>query len=1184
MSGSKSTLIIALQAELEKPLATPRPTLYFFASPIPFHSMINRDIYENDPKQFHLLNNGVAKVRDSHSEEELRTLRFELQTFICEGQFEKGMVRLLRSYLDNLSQPEQPAAWVSGFFGSGKSHLVKMLRYLWVDYEFPDGATARGLANLPPKVDSLLKELSTHGRRLNGLHSASGTLGSSKRGSVRLALLSIIYRSLGLPEKYALAEFVLWTRQEGIYEDLRRFVESESEKDWSYELRNLAKSTPIAEGLLQLKPSLGDSASDVHQLLKNDHPPVKDVSLDDMTQSIRDALEQQYGGIPCTLVALDEIQQFIGSDSDRTYKVQEVTQACTSEFKGKLMFVATGQTSLNGTPELEKLTGRYRIQIALSDAEVETVTRKTVLKKKASAREEVETTLTRNSGEISRHLSDTDFAAKPEDKKHIVNDYPLLPTRRRFWERVLRAVDEAGTQSQLRTQLKVVDEAVKQTADEELGTVVGGDFIYLEQRSNFLQSGVLSNDIDARIERLREEEEDELGARLSALAFLIGKLPREGTSDTGLRATPETFADLLVEDLGQGSGPLRTRIEERLKDLEAQGLLMEVDGEYRMQTRESQEWMNEYRGHYTEITKQREQMASERSQALRQAAQQALNDVAKVKHGSANERRAVSVHFSRSEPEAAQDTIPAWVRDEWATTLSSVEDDARKAGHDKALIYVFLPKRSADALDKAIAEEKAAQTTLDVKGRTTTRAGKEAQQAMRTRLESAKQRKEAALNEITGGARVFLAGGQEYVDDTVAGAVEEAAANALERMYPKFGVADHAGWGRALRRALDGDKSALEAVDFNDNPEKHSVCDAILKNVNSITKGKTVRDTYTTAPYGWPQDAVDTALVLLTLTNHVRARRSGEDLDATDLTQRSIGATQFRAETVQISRAQRIQIRGILDSFVDVSPEEELAAIGAFIDSMERVVRSASGAPPLPEKPDLDYLSAIKRASGNEKLAAFFEHKDQVQDDLDTWQSMKNRKASRQEQWQQLNRAVRFGDTLDTTASVQREMQAIKDSRSLLNPDNPVQAPLSTMTAALRDALVDLRSRYEDAYNEHRDTLEATEVWTQLDDDTQTHILQTHALAEVPDIETGNTDAVLRSLGRMSLDNWRARLDALPGRFDTARAEAAQHLEPDTVRVRLDSEVLKTEDDVEAWIENARARLLEEVQEHPVQV
>jgi hypothetical protein len=454
--------------------------------------MQNREIYEQDPKEFQLLNNGVAKVRDAHSEEALKTLRFELKTFICEGQYEKGLVRLLRAYLDNLDQPEQPAAWISGFFGSGKSHLIKILRYLWVDYEFPDGAKARGLANLSTQVEERLRELSTQARRLNGAHAVSGTLGSGSKDSVRLALLSLIFTSVGLPEQYSLARFVIWLKEEGLYEELRRRVEEVEGKEWDREVRNLLVSDPIPKHLLELNPSLGNNVADVRSLLRGNYPKQDSITLGEMVDAIHDALASD-GGLPCTLVALDEIQQYIGNDSQKTYDVQEVVEKCCSEFGGRLMFVGTGQTALSGTPQLAKLTGRFNIQVQLSDADVQAVTRKTVLKKKASKRPDVQDTLTENSGEISRHLSGTEFEEKPEDEEHIVDDYPILPTRRRFWERVLRAVDEAGTKSQLRTQLKLVDEAVKQTAEEPLGTAVPGDFVYNDLRSELLQSSAIAS-------------------------------------------------------------------------------------------------------------------------------------------------------------------------------------------------------------------------------------------------------------------------------------------------------------------------------------------------------------------------------------------------------------------------------------------------------------------------------------------------------------------------------------------------------------------------------------------------------------------------------------------------------------------------------------------------------------------
>jgi hypothetical protein len=164
--------------------------------------MKNREVFLKDPGALTLLNNGVAKVADIEDTDQRRTLRFELETFVCEGGFERGLLRILETFLKNLDKPEQPAAWVSGFYGSGKSHLIKILRYLWFDYQFPeDGATARDLAHLSTPVKDLLKELTTAGKKF-GLHSASGTLRSAGSDNVRLALLAIVFRSAGLPAEY----------------------------------------------------------------------------------------------------------------------------------------------------------------------------------------------------------------------------------------------------------------------------------------------------------------------------------------------------------------------------------------------------------------------------------------------------------------------------------------------------------------------------------------------------------------------------------------------------------------------------------------------------------------------------------------------------------------------------------------------------------------------------------------------------------------------------------------------------------------------------------------------------------------------------------------------------------------------------------------------------------------------
>ena len=97
--------------------------------------MFNKEIYTKKPDELKLLNHGVAKVSESDSDKEPETLRHELETFVCKGHYAEGLEKILESFIDNLKQTEQDGVWVSGFFGSGKSHLVKMLkgcRRLWM--------------------------------------------------------------------------------------------------------------------------------------------------------------------------------------------------------------------------------------------------------------------------------------------------------------------------------------------------------------------------------------------------------------------------------------------------------------------------------------------------------------------------------------------------------------------------------------------------------------------------------------------------------------------------------------------------------------------------------------------------------------------------------------------------------------------------------------------------------------------------------------------------------------------------------------------------------------------------------------------------------------------------------------------------------------------------------------------
>ena len=344
--------------------------------------MKNRDIYQRDPSKINLLNNGVVTMTDALTDDERKTLRFELEHFVCEGEYQRGLVRILDSYVSNQGRPEQPAAWVSGFFGSGKSHLAKMLRFLWTDFSFPeDGATARGLARLPDDVKDLLIEISTLGKRGQGLHAAAGTLGAGTGDSVRLALLGIVFKSAGLPESYPQARFCLWLRKHDIYQQVCSAVEAAGQ-EFRRELNDLYVSPVIAEALLAAQPNFAGDQKEVKSALRAQFPKPRDITNDEFTNSLQDTLAAD-GEMPCTIIILDEVQQYIGDDSNRSYIVQEVVEACSKRFGDRLLFLGTGQTALSGTPALQRLQGRFTVNVELSDHDVETVTRRVVLAKRA---------------------------------------------------------------------------------------------------------------------------------------------------------------------------------------------------------------------------------------------------------------------------------------------------------------------------------------------------------------------------------------------------------------------------------------------------------------------------------------------------------------------------------------------------------------------------------------------------------------------------------------------------------------------------------------------------------------------------------------------------------------------------------------------------------------------------------
>jgi hypothetical protein len=65
---------------------------------------LNREVLQRDPTANPLPNDGVAKVGRPRTDEEWRVLEWELTSFVCTGEYERGLERILSTYLGNLDR------------------------------------------------------------------------------------------------------------------------------------------------------------------------------------------------------------------------------------------------------------------------------------------------------------------------------------------------------------------------------------------------------------------------------------------------------------------------------------------------------------------------------------------------------------------------------------------------------------------------------------------------------------------------------------------------------------------------------------------------------------------------------------------------------------------------------------------------------------------------------------------------------------------------------------------------------------------------------------------------------------------------------------------------------------------------------------------------------------------------
>ena len=152
----------------------------------------------------------------------------------------------------------------------------------------------------------------------------------------------------------------------------------------------------------------------------------------------------------------------------------------------------------------------------------------------------------------------------------------------------------------------------------------------------------------------------------------------------------------------------------------------------------------------------------------------------------------------------------------------------------------------------------------------------------------------------------------------------------------------------------------------------------------------------------------------------------------------------------------------------------------------------------------------------------------------------------------------------------------------LLAEPNLVTPLLKSLEDALRSDFGFQQKRYSDEMQERMNDLKADLYWQQLNEEKQAGILRDCDITEAPKPALGTYEELVNAIKLYPLASWGDRIDALSGRFARAREMAVRALEPQMQSVHIPRRTLKTEQDIDAWVQEVSDQLKSALDKGPV--
>ena len=302
-----------------------------------------RDIFE---RNINRNINGVVKVSD----ETVNTLQQELEEYVVTKELKPHFHKFFNNFSESFDfASDKIGVWISGFFGSGKSHFLKMLSYLLENKEVNGKKTIeyfRDKFDDPMEFD-MIESCCTKGNNKTILFNVDSLSGDKTKTAIKEAFAQVFYNSLGY--------FGRNIRVVRFEQQLDRLGKLELFKGKFKDILGLYWDTGLYQGregfaayadviIDALVESAIMSRQAAENLVFSQDTTV--FNIDSLVDDIKTYVDSQGKNFKLIFM-VDEIGQYIGEDMNLMLNLHTLVEDLGTKCKGKVCVLVTSQEAID---------------------------------------------------------------------------------------------------------------------------------------------------------------------------------------------------------------------------------------------------------------------------------------------------------------------------------------------------------------------------------------------------------------------------------------------------------------------------------------------------------------------------------------------------------------------------------------------------------------------------------------------------------------------------------------------------------------------------------------------------------------------------------------------------------------------------------------------------------------------